>query len=769
MKIALLIILVSMSVFAQITYSGFVYDENKGEAIVGAIVYIKELKRGASTNVAGYFTIPNLKAGKYTIQISSVGYETRIKNIELKNNLSENIYILPTSYMKKEIVVVADSVNLSEKLYTKSLSVVELSPVQISKIPQFVESDLLRSLQTLPGILTISDFSSALYVRGGTPDQNLYLLDGTDVYNPEHAFGFFSTFNTDAIKKVEFIKGGFGAEYGGRLSSVLNVINLDGNRNNFEGALNISLLSSRLTLQTPLSDFGSLSASFRRTYLDAFAAKISDDIPDYYFYDGNLKAFFDLSDKDKLSISFYGGKDNLFYKFDKKKTDSPELTYNWGNRTTSINYRKILSDNLFANIWFTYSNFNSKFNFDEVDAKEKNTIDDVTGKFNFEYYFDEDYSFKIGIENKYMYGLYWYKFSGGLVDFNSHKNYFISYVTSSIKIADNLTSEIGIRYEQFNSDKIYSSLNPRFSIKYRIDESQTLKFATGKYSQYLNKINRGFIVGIWTVADKNVPPSSSNHYILGWTKDINNLYSLEIESYYKTYDKVPVFNQNLILDLESQKSDPITVEPIYNSMKGIFNQSKAYSYGLEILLRKDFGNVTGWLGYSYSHTNNKVYNVNRDKWFIPRQDRTNVVNLVLNTNIVKTWDDIFDNPDEETNSTWLLGVNFTYSTGQLITYPASYYFSGDFPGSEPTRNIYPGEINKYRLPYYMRMDISLTYEKRYQSWSIAPYLQIYNVGNRKNVWFIQYDYTDIDGKFTNNIDTFNQIPFLPTFGVTIKF
>ena len=235
--------------------------------------------------------------------------------------------------------------------------------------------------------------------------------------------------------------------------------------NNFEGNINISLLSAKTTIQTPLGSFGSLSGSYRRTYLDVFASKISDEFPDYYFYDGNIKAFLDLSDKDKLSISFYGGKDDLSYKFDKKNSDSPEINYIWGNRTTSLNYRKILNNDLFANLWVTYSNFNSKFDFNELDIDEKNVIDDVTGKIILEYNYTDNMKFNIGFENKYMYGLYKQKFRGGKVEFNGHKNYFITYFTTQTHLIDDLIMDIGIRYEQFNSDKIYREINPRLSLK----------------------------------------------------------------------------------------------------------------------------------------------------------------------------------------------------------------------------------------------------------------------------------------------------------------
>jgi hypothetical protein len=263
------------------TISGFVYSAADGERLIGANVYLEKVLLGSSTNLSGYYVIPQIPAGRYMLTCDYLGYGTF--TMEININEGEDIKLnitLREELMETEVIsVVADSERIAEKLYKKPISTVQLSPVQISKVPQVAEADLLRTLQTLPGIVPLSDFSSALYIRGGTPDQNLHLLDGTDVYNPEHMFGLFSTFNSDAIKHVELSKGGFSAEYGGRLSSVLDITNLDGNREEFEGMASISLLSMKTTLQMPLGNIGSLSGSLRRTYFDKTVASFIDDIP----------------------------------------------------------------------------------------------------------------------------------------------------------------------------------------------------------------------------------------------------------------------------------------------------------------------------------------------------------------------------------------------------------------------------------------------------------------------------------------------------------
>ncbi len=356
----ILLVFLSPLLFAS-SISGFVFDKTNGESLIGANLYIEGIGVGASTNLNGYYVIPQVAAGTYTLVCDYQGYQPHREEIRVENSqpLKINIIMVESILETETIVVTADSIPTIEKLYNKPISGVNLSGMQIRRIPQVAEADLLRSLQTLPGVEPLSDFSSALYIRGGTPDQNLYLLDGTDVYNPEHAFGLFSTFNTDAIKQVDLSKGGFGAEYGGRLSSILNITNIDGNREQFEGTASISLLSARTTLQMPISDFGSVSGSVRRTYFDQTVAKMIDDLPDYYFYDGNLKAFFDINANNNLTLSAYGGRDVLDFIFNTSGSDETGFKYDWGNATASARWTTVISPILFANFWITASRWMS--------------------------------------------------------------------------------------------------------------------------------------------------------------------------------------------------------------------------------------------------------------------------------------------------------------------------------------------------------------------------------------------------------------------------
>ncbi|MFH1525176.1 MAG: TonB-dependent receptor [Bacteroidota bacterium] len=756
--------------------SGFVYDISSGEALIGANVYIKELKYGNSTNPIGYFIISDIPTGAYNLICSYIGYRAETISVTVKtgSQTAVDIKLKPEAVQTEAVVVSADSMRTIEKLYAKPISKIVLSPAQINQIPKFIEADLLRALQTMPGITSLSDFSSALYIRGGTPDQNLYMIDGTDVYNPEHAFGIFSTFNTNAIKKVEVSKGGFGAEYGGRLSSVLNVTNLDGNRNNFEGVFNLSLLSASTTLQMPLGSIGSISGSLRRTYIDQTYAKWIDDVPDYYFYDGNVKAFLDLGQKDKLSISFFSGRDDLDFKLDKNSKDSFGFLYNWGNMTSSINWRHIFNPKLFASFWVMGSSFDSKFDLDAVDLYEKNALTDYTLKASLEYYASNDFSLKFGAEQKIFSELYDQDFTEQRVLVESDRQLSTAYLSAMYKPINKLEMEAGLRLNYFNSDTTFFNIAPRFAIKYRLTDYSSIKFAYGIYQQYLNRLQRFFISSIWTTANKFNPVSSSTHYILGYQQEISAVWEFEVETYYKSYKDIHQFNKYVGTDITPSYYDERN-RPVYTSTEDIFMAGDGESFGLEILLRKDVGIITGWLSYSWSKTNYVYDEINQANYYVPRHNRTSIVNAVLNTNIGRLlWYDDY----ESSTSEWKLGVNFIYASGQPLTIPSSAYYTNLLPdwgdiqnpyGSSNQYNLYPGAINSFTLPDYIRMDLSLTYEKNYETWTLAPYLQIFNTGNRKNTWFIVYDHDEVDGKIIQTIEKANMLPLLPSIGVNIKF
>jgi len=765
---------------SKINISGFVYYESNGEALIGANVYLKELQLGNATNNIGYFVISEVPKGKHTLIISYIGYQTQSKVIdtETQNKNAVKVYLKPEALSTGEIIVSGDSSSVIDKLFTKPISKMELSSKQVNQIPQVVEADLLRALQTMPGIVALSDFSSALYVRGGTPDQNLFLLDGTDVYNPEHAFGIFSTFNTNAIKKVEVSKGGFGAEYGGRLSSVLNVTNLDGNRNNFEGVVNVSLLSGSTTLQMPVGSIGSISGSFRRTYIDQTYSKWIDEVPNYYFYDGNLKGYFDLGDRDKLTFSYFGGLDKLDYQFDKDAPESFRFLYDWGNTTGSVNWKHIFNSKLFTSIWVTGSKFESNFKLDQIqNMNEKNLLTDYAVKGTVEYYATNNLILKLGAEHKRLNFRYKFDWDEGLTDVNAKPVSTAAYFSANWKPSMLWDIEIGARYNYYRENRTFTGVDPRLSIKYRLTETSNIKFAAGMYHQYMNRIPRMFISSIWTSADKYTNDSKSMHFILGYQKQIGNIIELEAEVYYKDYKDIYQYNENMNATYLPDYYDEQN-HPVYTSTENIFTRGDGHSYGFELMLRKDIGAVTGWLSYSYSNTKHKFDGINQNKEYKPRHDRGSVINLVLNGDMGNLFSGRWNEAPVKSGSKWLVGINFVYASGQPLTTPASAYYVNTLPdwnnyggatGDLPAYKLYPGEINSFKLPDYIRMDFSITWEKDYGSWTLAPYLQVFNLGNRQNVWFINYKDKNNNGVITQEIEKVNMLPLLPSIGVTIRF
>ncbi len=777
------LVLISSS-FAQqkrtSTVSGFVYDKSTDGSLIGATVYFKDTGLGVSTNSNGYFVISDVPVGRDTLVVNYLGYEKRVIGMTVRpgNNRLIKVYLTPTSYKMGEVIVTADSLSMAERAFKRPVSTLELTQSQVNAIPKFIEPDLLRALESLPGITPISDFSSALYVRGGTPDQNLYLIDGAPIYNPEHAFGIFSTFNTDAIKRVMVSKGGFGAQYGDRLSSVIAVTELDGDRKKFEGNANISLIAASATVQMPTWSFGSIAGSFRRTYIDQTYAKFIKDLPNYYFDDGNLTGKFQLGDRDNITLSYFGSEDNLNYQFDKSTPNSPLVTYNWGNGVASGKWDHVFGSKLLSDLLVSYSGFVSNFGLENlVPVNERNTISNYSVKESLRYYVSNETTIRLGAAYHRVGVTYNLTTSDGAINLEIPTHKIDAYAIFSWAPDPLWDIEGGLRFERFTSSRTFTHLDPRLSIKYRLSRTSSLKFATGIYHQYMETVDRLFTASIWLPAGKYIDNSEATHFILGYDKQISNLFELETNVYYKSYKNIDIYNQNL--NAQAVPSYYLSNgNPVYASDQNAFLEGNGKSFGLELLLRKDAGAVTGWIGYALSRTEYVFPAVNQGNMFIPRQDRTSVINFVLNGNVGDIFSGKWNAPVRKSASSWLLGLNFIFTTGQPITVPASVYFVNALPAWDnygagaqnlPNYQLYPGPIDNYRLPDYIRLDLSITWKKNYGTWSLAPYLQIFNLGNRKNVWFIEYSSKSSNGEIVQNVKPIYMLPFLPSIGVTIKF
>ncbi len=751
--------------------SGFVSDAENGETLIGANVFLEDSDLGAVSNGSGYYIITDIPAGRVILGCSYIGYVEYGKQIDLKpgQTLTLNIELKPKLMQSEAIIVTADSASAAVKMFREPISQIKIAPMEIRHLPAVAEADLMRTLQSLPGILPISDFSSEIYVRGGTSDQNLYLIDGADVYNPEHAFGLFSTFNTNAIKDIEISKGGFGADYGGRLSSVLNVTNLDGNRKSFEGTAEVSLLSAKTTVQIPLGRFGSLSASLRRTYIGETVKLFYDDLPDYYFYDGHIKAFFDINPSNKLSVSFYKGNDFLDYAFSSEAEDAPSIHYDWGNFTASLRWTHVFSPYFFSNFWITAGFFDSQFDITEIGLEEQNDLADLSFKGKMEYALSKKLQGRFGFEQKNLSTVMQQDSPGGILDIDRRRSYFSAYAALQYRPTMRWLFEGGLRYNRFNTERTFNDWAPRLSMKYRLSKTINLKASTGVYYQYLHKIPRPFIADIWTTSDNNYDRSQAVHYILGFQKEVANNLELEVETYYKSYSNLYSL-KNYFLDFEPSSYDK-TGRPVYTDTKGLLDRGDGYSMGLELLLRKRYGSVTGWLAYSLARTEYTVEEINQEKPFEPRHDRTHVVNLVLSIDVKNVGRELTGQAVSYNDSSrWLAGINFVYTSGQPITLTSSTYMGTSVPDQDYNRLfLYPTSINNFRLPAYIRLDISLSYEMRFRQWVMTPYLQIINIGNRENVWFIQYENEELNDKIIQTVDTFDMFPLLPTIGVKFDF
>lgn len=747
--------------------SGFVRDDASGEGLIRATVRVQGYPLGGLTNERGYYVVPKLPVGEHVVEFSYIGYATERRSVQVVAgaDIRLDVRLRPEAILADEIIVHGDSMRTSEILYRKPISQVQLSAAQISAVPQVAEADLLRSLQSLPGVLPLSDFSSALYIRGGTPDQNLYLVDGTDVYNPEHAFGIFSTFNTDAIKQADLSKGGFGAQYGGRLSSVLNVTNLDGNREEFEGTASLSLLSAKTTLQMPIGDRGSLSGSIRRTYFDQTVGKSLDDIPDYYFYDGNVKAFFELTDRDHLTVSYYAGRDFLDIIFNPDATEEQGIEVDWGNKTGSLRWTRVITPTLFADFYLTGSRFTSDFSLPIVDLTERNLVTDVTLKGNLEHHHSDHLTTLFGFEQKMLHVRFKQDFPEGLIDVDHEPRHSALFAQTNWRPSESWDIEAGLRLNRFDNTRTFTHVGPRLAAKHRLTRTTNLRAAGGVYYQYLHRIPRFIATDIWIASNPNQDASQSRHAIVGVQQELDGDWQLEVEGYWKGYDQILQFNQTFLTELEASGYDENDY-PFWNSTKGLFNTGDGSSRGVEIMLRKDEGSVTGWLAYTLGSTDYTFADLNSGRDFAPRHDRTQVVNLVANVDVANAWKKARGIPRDGTRGHWRLSFNFIYGSGQPITEPGSHYFTKVHP-YWPINELQqaPTVINGVRLPAYSRLDVSLTWRKDYGSWSMAPYVQLFNAGNRSNVWFIEYE-------FRNNrpdISAQHMFPLLPTLGVTFTF
>tara|TARA_Y100000590_G_scaffold97859_1_gene111363 strand:- start:795 stop:3146 length:2352 start_codon:yes stop_codon:yes gene_type:complete len=697
--------------------SGFVTDSSSGEALIGANVVLTESEKGMATDMNGYYIIQGVAVGTHTILVSYVGFETYRSSITINNDESKriNISLVEKLVEMTEVDVTAERIQRRNNIQPSKIN---LSPRMMKAAPALAEPDLFRTIQALPGVLSTSEFSTGLVIRGGNTDQNLILLDGITVYNPSHLGGVFSNFIVDGVKEAELIKGGYNAEYGGRLSAVLNVISREGNRNQFKGKANLSLLSAQTTLEGPFYK-GAWLVSGRRTYFDVLLPKILPEgtasrIPPYYFYDIQSHIFSDITPQDRVSISFYNGIDDLIF-------DTFGLTAKWGNNTVSTHYRRVFSERLIGNFLIANSVFFTEFGLGGSSGlKSKNEINDITVSGNMTWFKSPETTVKFGLQHKTLGFQYLNSFQDSIqFEIKTRPAEIAQYV--KFKYAPNSVwiIEPGLRLNYYDvySDSLFPDL--RLGLKYLLTDDRYLNVSVGNYHQFICTFQDDFnptILDQWIAVDSSVAPGKSTQFVLGYEEYIRNTYKVQIEGYYKDI-------KNLLTFEEKRSSTDAEVSD--ERLSDILTPADGYAYGLEIFGQKMSGKLSGWLAYTFSVSRkimNSIY-VGEEREYYTNWDRTHAFSALGNYQFNEKWE-----------MNWRLALQ----SGQAYT-PILGYYVQHFPGSpDETFRTIPGTRNSGRYSPYSRLDLGLVYHATIRNTNIDIFLQIINTFNRENIFAKRY-------------------------------
>ena len=776
----------------KITISGYVKDEVSSETLIGAAVLDQKSGAGITSNAYGFYSLTLNSNDTVKLACTYVGYQAQILQFFASKDTTIN-FMLNGEKMLEEIEVIAEQAERLEE--STRMSTVSIPVKQLKLLPAFMgEADVLKALQLMPGVQSGNEGTSGLYVRGGGPDQNLILLDGVPVYNVSHLFGFFSIFNPDAVKRVELTKGGFPARYGGRLSSVVDISLKEGNMQEFHGEGAVGLVASKLTLEGPLiKDKASFMISGRRTYIDllakpfiARASELEDDEDfsiGYHFHDINAKFNYKFSDKDRLYLSIYNGRDKAYsrYQYESNNNQSnfyssdEEFGLRWGNVISALRWNHIFNPKLFSNVTVTYSNylFDIFTNYEDVyrnnqneleteiyQAKYLSGIKDVAGKIDFDYYPNPNHSIKFGTSAIY------HTFEPGAFNLNSNEipdiditqsTYaweYSAYVEDDIKLTPKLNANIGLHASAFSvNDELYTSLQPRVAARYLFENRLSIKASYAQMVQFINLLANsgiGLPTDLWVPSTDNVLPQEAWQVALGMAKSFENGFELSIEGFYKEMSNLVEYNEGAsFLEIDTDWETQVT-------------QGYGESYGAELLIQKKSGKTTGWLGYTLSWSNRQFPDLNFGKKYPYKFDRRHDISLAL----VHEW-----KPKMDVSLAWV------YGTGNAITLPVATHESlpeyntelGDRTRGNsyrPSVNYY-GERNSFRMRPYHRLDINFRFKKEKKwgerTWAVG----VYNVYSRQNPFYIDqgYDFETDEPAFVQ----YSLFPFIPNVSYSFKF
>jgi len=747
--------------FAQTKYtiSGKIKDAQSGETLIGATIRIVDLAGyGTSSNSYGFYSL-SAKPGNYLIQVSYTGYQTVFPAVNLRKDTILNIDLLAGAQLD-EVVVKGQSKN--EQVTNPQMGVEKISMAGIKNVPVlFGEKDVLKTLQLLPGIKSAGEGNSGFYVRGGSADQNLILLDEANVYNASHLLGFFSTFNSDAIKDVSVYKGGMPAQYGGRLASVVDIKMNDGNRKRYTAEGGIGLISSRLKIEGPFfKDKGSFMISGRRTYADLFLIFSKDTTikgSSLFFYDLNAKANYRINDKNTIYLSGYLGRDVLGLR--------DAFNLNWGNKTGTLRWNHLFNSKLFSNTSFIYSDYNYQIRLtdNQNDLNVLSAIRDLNLKQDYQYFIGNGHSLRFGV-NANHHTIQPGKITASQTSAFNAKTIedrfgleLDAYISDEWQATNRLSLVYGLRLSSFslmgagtfntynsagqvNSSKTYKSgevvqsyqnLEPRFSASYLVGENTSIKASYNRNTQNLHLLSNStssLPTDLWVMSSNNIKPEISNQVALGYYRNFKDaLYEFSSEIYYKGMQRqIDYKNAAQLRANENVESELL------------FGEGRAY--GIEWFIKKKYGKINGWVGYTLSRTERRFDEINNGKYFVSKQDRTHDVSAVA---IYKL------------SNRWTLSGTFVYSTGNAITFPSGKY------QIDGQTTFYYTERNGYRMPDYHRFDFGATLEgkpdRKFQSsWTFG----LYNAYNRHNAYVIEFKDNPADVSRTQAVQTalFGVIP-----------
>ena len=744
----------------KFTVSGTIKEKTSGETLTGATIGVVEKAGiGVVTNEYGFFSL-SLPKGNYTLSISYVGRKQELIALKLDSNITVSINMTEAGSLQD---VVITSKRSNSNITKASMGTEVLDMKAAAKIPVvFGEKDLVKTIQLMPGVKSNGEGSNGFSVRGGATDQNLIILDEAPVYNASHLLGFFSTFNSDAIKDATIIKGNSPAQFGGRLSSVLDVKMKEGNNKNYQVSGGLGLISSRLTIEGPIQkEKSSFIISGRRTYADLFA-RLSADLKDLklYFYDLNAKANLAINSKNKLYFSGYFGKDEFSL--------SNVFGSQWGNATGTLRWNSIINSKLFSNTSFIYSNydFNVGFKSDGSSINFNSKIKDINLKQDFSLYANAKNMVRFGF-NLIHHTITPSTVSGNNITSDKKNRKALEsaiYAGNSYKATDKINIDYGLRFSVYNilggdtyniytnnqltqsinlakgkTGKAYYKVEPRFSMSYKLNNTSIAKIGYARNTQNLHLMSNstgGSPTDQWIGNSYNIKPEIADQISVGFTKNINNnAYELSSEAYYKTMKNQIDFRDgadiNTVPDIES--------ELLYG---------KGRAYGLEVLLKKKQGKLTGWIGYTISKTQRQINGINNGEWYNAKQDRTHDLSIVGIYELTKRW---------------TLSGTFIFSTGNAVTFPTGKY---ELNGM----TIYQyGKRNADRMPATHRFDISATYEKpskkRFQgSWNFG----LYNVYGRQNPFSMTFEENKINPQKIDAVQT-SLFRWVPSITYNFKF